>query len=853
VLWKGIGETPGVTNFRHSYKFTYDKANRLETAVSQTYYGTRWNREIGALNEQLSYDHNGNILTLQRNQLKYDPATPDVRTSEVMDNLTYTYETQQGNRLLKVEDASGNLAGFKNGANVATEYTYDVNGNTLTDQNKGIANVIYNIFGKPEQVVFSDGRKLQYVYDAGGTKLTIKTYQGTALQSTTDYVGSFVYENGTLQFFGSPEGRVVKNGSTLEHQYAIADHQGNTRVVFTSATPTADIASASFETPTNADFQNYGNPNGMEVFDHTDTGPTATQSQLLNGGVSGQVGLAKTLKVYPGDKVKVEAYSKYWNGSDNGGGLSAFASMLTTAFGVSSASTGDALLAYNTLSNYGGLVAAGTAHSSNAGDPKGFVTILLFDKNFNFLDAAWDQIDADYEQGLNITVKDAFDYLQKEVTVEEEGYAYVYLSNESPTLVDIHFDDVTVTHTKSRVIQYNEYYPFGLQTASSWTRENTTGNRFLYNQGSELNALSGWYETMFRDYDPALVRFMQVDPLAGEYTDITPYNYALNNPVSFNDPLGDRPVKIRDDGGEYSTWIMADGHMELVRNPFSIMDEFGDLFDDSWMDDHWSTPFQSVSTNFATMSIDDFKSVYSGFFGSDQGIAQLAQSMGSVTFTGSMAKSYISMVQGGGDYNVRSLVRMNLSGAFYQLDTYGNFFIPYTNEMARATGSSDIDWSSNVEARIERALITINEFNPVANGYDAILGYANGTDRFGNSQSVGESTIKAASALPWGKLVTYPSKFYRAFPAFKKFIGKEMMEIHHRIPQRYIKNGLFPESMRTSLSNLQALPYKIHRGLVTPEWNAFSAANPNATRAQIMKFAIEMDKKIAQYIGSIGR
>lgn len=644
VLWKGIGETPGVTNFRHSYKFTYDKANRLETAVSQTYYGTRWNREIGALNEQLSYDHNGNILTLQRNQLKYDPATPDVRTSEVMDNLTYTYETQQGNRLLKVEDASGNLAGFKNGANVATEYTYDVNGNTLTDQNKGISSVVYNVLGKPDQVIFSDGRKLVYVYDAGGTKLTMKTYQGTTLQTTTDYVGSFVYENGALQFFSSPEGRVVKNGSTLDYQYAIADHQGNTRVVFTSATPAPAATNADFEAATNTAFENYINRSSLEIFDHTDTGPTATSSQLLNGGVNGQVGLAKTLKVYPGDKVKIDAYAKYWNIGENTSNVSAFATMLTSAFGVSGASTGDALKAYNTLSSYGGLVAAGTAHSSAAGDPKGFVTILLFDKDFNFLDAAWDQLDDVYAQGTNIAVKNAFDHLLQEVTIKEEGYAYIYLSNESPTLVDIYFDDVTVTHTKSRVIQYNEYYPFGLQTSSSWTRENTIGNRFLYNQGSELNAQSGWYETMFRGYDPGLGRFMQVDPLAVEFADVSPYNYGLNNPVLWNDPNGDRPVMVSTNG-DYSNWLMPDGSLEPVRNPYSIMSEFTNGLDMS-MTNHWANGM-GTNPEWTPGGMDYGYGYANGDGGS---------SSGGVTLTGSSATNFVAAMNSGApiDFNFSS-------------------------------------------------------------------------------------------------------------------------------------------------------------------------------------------------------
>jgi RHS repeat-associated protein len=99
----------------------------------------------------------------------------------------------------------------------------------------------------------------------------------------------------------------------------------------------------------------------------------------------------------------------------------------------------------------------------------------------------------------------------------------------------VNFDDFKVTHTKTNVIQYNEYYPFGLQASTSWTRENNK-NDFLYNAGSELNVTSGWYDLFFRNYDPALGRFMQVDPMAT--SEIATYQYAGNNPVVFNDPIG---------------------------------------------------------------------------------------------------------------------------------------------------------------------------------------------------------------------------------------------------------------------------------------------------------------------------
>lgn len=50
---------------------------------------------------------------------------------------------------------------------------------------------------------------------------------------------------------------------------------------------------------------------------------------------------------------------------------------------------------------------------------------------------------------------------------------------------------------------------------------------------------------MFRGYDPALGRFLQVDPMAMKYDGLSPYQYAFNSPAVWNDPLGLDP-EVRD-------------------------------------------------------------------------------------------------------------------------------------------------------------------------------------------------------------------------------------------------------------------------------------------------------------------
>ena len=541
IKWKGPNVAAGATG-QESYNYTYDKSGKLKAAAYKMYGASAWDQQAGAFNESMAFDHGGNMATLARYQnqhgLSVSGSTVTVtNTAQQIDNLTYSYANAY-NVLTKVDDAAANTNCFSDGASATTEYSYNSDGSLTADQNKGISAIVYNALGKARQINFTDGRTVVYTYDAAGNKLKMAATQNSTT-TTTDYVNGFVYTNSTLSFFSSPEGRVVKNTSgLLEYQYAISDHQGNTRVVFTSATPTAQQVIATFETANQTteatQFSNYGHITAGHATS------TPGNSQYLNGNASGMVGVARSYKVFPGDQLKIEAYGSY-NAVGGSSSLATFASALLTAFSLAAPVQGETGTASSALSTWGGIEAGGYGDGSTDNtDPKAFVNIVLFDQNYNFLDVAYAQLK---ETSLY--------YMTASYTVKEPGYAYLYVSNEQAVQTDVYFDDVKMTYTPTNIIQSNDYYAFGLQHNTSWTRDNSSNN-FLYDGGSEINTTTNWYDLPARNYDPALGRFFQIDPLAHADHTLTPFHYAGNNPIGFNDPTG--LIKRYDANGGMGDW-----------------------------------------------------------------------------------------------------------------------------------------------------------------------------------------------------------------------------------------------------------------------------------------------------------
>ncbi|WP_460432894.1 RHS repeat domain-containing protein, partial [Arachidicoccus ginsenosidivorans] len=90
----------------------------------------------------------------------------------------------------------------------------------------------------PSQIWVPGKGVIRYYYDAAGNKLQKRTLDNTVSLTTpsiTTYIGGAVYLNDTLQFFGTPEGRVRSNADNTGwlYDYFLKDHLGNIRMMIT--------------------------------------------------------------------------------------------------------------------------------------------------------------------------------------------------------------------------------------------------------------------------------------------------------------------------------------------------------------------------------------------------------------------------------------------------------------------------------------------------------------------------------------------------------------------------------------------------------------------------------------------
>lgn len=132
--------------------------------------------------------------------------------------------------------------------------------------------------------------------------------------------------------------------------------------------------------------------------------------------------------------------------------------------------------------------------------------------------------------------------------VEPNGSSYKYVFQYKDHLGNLRLsysNSGTSATPTLQIVEENNYYPFGLKQLgyNNASLSSNVALKFRYNgkelqddniAGQQLNL----YDYGARNYDPALGRWMNIDPLAEMSRRFSPYTYAVNNPVYFIDPDG---------------------------------------------------------------------------------------------------------------------------------------------------------------------------------------------------------------------------------------------------------------------------------------------------------------------------
>jgi RHS repeat-associated protein len=171
--------------------------------------------------------------------------------------------------------------------------------------------------------------------------------------------------------------------------------------------------------------------------------------------------------------------------------------------------------------------------------------------------------------------KGAWQKLELEVPIEENGYIYIYVANESMDNVDVYFDDVLARRNNCEggevqlidapLTSASDYYPFGLAMAGrSYSSEKY---RFGYQgQFAELDEETGWNSFELRMWGAVIGRWIEIDP-ARQF--MSPYLGKGNSPVNGIDPDGR-------DWFTNGTWtIFQRGQSELSAN---VSEQYGGGF-----------------------------------------------------------------------------------------------------------------------------------------------------------------------------------------------------------------------------------------------------------------------------------
>jgi RHS repeat-associated protein len=256
------------------------------------------------------------------------------------------------------------------------------------------------------------------------------------------------------------------------------------------------------------------------------------------------MGMGITLKVMSGDTVSILGRS-YWH--SNGSSVDNNYSIPVNDLLLALTSPGTLITAKGyTYSLLEGLPVTPAALQgwldnapANGSNPKAYVNWILLDEQMKPVTGA-SGFDA-------VGVTDELKLHAQTVNIPKNGYLYVYVSNQSDQ--DVFFDNLQVVHARGPLLEETHYYPFGLTMAGiSSKAAGKLENKKEKFQGQELDDELGlnWYGFKWRNHDPQIGRFIEIDPLSEKYVYNSTYAFSENKVTAHVELEGLESASVND-------------------------------------------------------------------------------------------------------------------------------------------------------------------------------------------------------------------------------------------------------------------------------------------------------------------
>ncbi|MBB4807950.1 RHS repeat-associated protein [Chryseobacterium defluvii] len=140
------------------------------------------------------------------------------------------------------------------------------------------------------------------------------------------------------------------------------------------------------------------------------------------------------------------------------------------------------------------------------------------------------------------------------------AYIYQYKDQVGNTRLNYYKDQ----NTNSLVIDNeSNYYPFGLEHKKYNTQIGNSNYQYKF-QEQELQKETGWYSFKWRNYDPGIGRFFNIDPLSEKYAYQSHYNFSENRVTDGRELEGLEYIPMSDEQIQDILERHPDAHYDII-------------------------------------------------------------------------------------------------------------------------------------------------------------------------------------------------------------------------------------------------------------------------------------------------